>query len=227
MAGLFTAVGLSAAAGLAGSLASGAMQSSSAKSGQKAAQQASLWGWNEGKPYYDASQSLMAPYTQLGNDAMWQFENWLGNKGNVNAASNAFWQPPNMRSAADAAGLDYNAIVHQIGPEDLKALTGYTPQEAFAPITRGQLGEFTGLNAEKALSGYSPRDVQDLAGLNLKGLFGSVGSTALKSPKKQTGQAALKPAQRSNFDKLHGLAQQGKLNDTQQKNYLRLLGKMG
>jgi hypothetical protein len=227
MAGLFTAVGLSTAAGLAGSLASGAMQSSAANKGVKDARNASIWGWNEGKPYYDASQSFMSPYTQLGTDAMWQFQNWLGNKGNINSASNDFWEPPTMRTAADAAGLDYNTIIHQINAGDLKNLTGYTPKEAFAPITRGQLGDFTGLNPKKALSGYSPRDVQDLAGLDLKGLFGSVGSTALKSPKKQTGQAALKPAQKSNFDKLHGLAQQGQLNDTQQKNYLRLLGKMG
>ena len=245
--GVGGALAISSAAGLAGSLASGAMQAGAAKDGQKAAQKASLWGWNEGGPYYDAAQNYMAPYTQLSNDAIWQLENWLGNKGSVNAASNAFWQPPNMRQAAQDAGLDYNAIVNPIGPDQLQALLGYTPKQAYAPITRTDLRDFTGIGVKKSLKGYTPADTQRLAGVDLKGLFNSVGNIGINNPKprKQPQQmaggtntpnrvnspgtaqgAGLKPAQQKNFQKLQGLAQQGKLNDTQQANYLRLLGMM-
>jgi hypothetical protein len=203
------------------------MQSSAADKGVKDARNASLWGWNTGADYYDRAQTQMSPYSVLGDQALWQFRNNLGWNDGQADGSGMWEQPMNLRTAAGAAGIDYNDIIRQIGPQDLKALTGYTPREAFAPITRNKLSDFTGLNVKQSLGGYSPRDVQDLAGLDLKGLFNSVGSTGLQSPKKQTGQAALKPTQRSNFDKLHGLAQQGKLNDTQQKNYLRLLGKMG
>jgi len=229
--GVGGALAIGSVAGMAGSLGSAAMQSNSANAGAKRATNASLWGWDTGADYFNQSNSVLQPYNDLGASALWQIRNNLGWNPGQNGSGAWTYKPINPQQAAIDGGLDWNAITHQINAADLKNLTGYSPKEAYAPITRGKLNDFTGINVQNALGGYSPKDVQRLSGVDLSGLFNSVGSVGIQNPKKPKAQQAqsggLQKNQQANFNKLQSLAQQGKLNDKQQANYLRLVGKLG
>ena len=232
MSGAFTAIGLGAAAGLAGSLGSAAMGSSAAGSGARKAQNAALWGWNTGAPYYDQSRADMQPYVDAGSAALWQIRNNMGLNPGQAPGSGMWQQPNNLRTAAQAAGVDYNDIIHQINSGDLKRLMGVTPAEAFGGVSRGDIRDFSGINVQRALQGYSPQDVQGLAGVSLKGLMSGVGSEGIpnfrrqpQQPQAQSG-GGLNTKQQANFDRLHALAQAGTMNDKQQANYIRLLNLM-
>lgn len=234
MASIAGATIASTVAGVAGSAIGGAMQADAARAGQKGAQKALLWGWNTGAPYYDQARADLYPYMDLGQSALWQIRNNMGWNPGQAPGSGMWEQPMNLRTAAAAAGVNYDDIIRQITGADIKKLMGVGPKEAFGPITGKDISAFTGIGMKNALQGYSPMDTQRLAGIDLKGLFGNVGSVGLQNPKPRPQPAqsdgastgGLKPAQQKNFDRLQQLAMQGKLNDNQQQNYLRLLNLM-
>ena len=147
-----TAAALGAGAlGAAGSIASGAMQSGAAGSAARKQQQATLAGWNMARPLYDAARAQQEPWNQAGQDALWRLQDLLGFKGNNNPSSGYWLKPITMRQGAEEAGVDYDRIAREITPEDIRALIGITPQQAFAPITGQDIKDFSGLDMQSIL----------------------------------------------------------------------------